>query len=302
MDTGLEWINLNELPELIVLIGLLWLIGQEMTQPTEFSNRWVRRIGVATLLVYVVGAIQTRPPYHVADLLAILVRALLAAGMVGGLASILVPLFHPLFQKTFIVMDNRRLGLFARARQWLTQRRAAWEAERRRRRSALEAARQARKAEATRRQAAVEAARTERRRRVSTDKARMTVIDFFTAHESLLTEKLPRALFRAQLQTRFPSGIAAQQAWLATQEMITDMLPLVGEARQERQRKGEEQEAKRAQEKRPMTVPELTAWYEKTTREIEEHLPAGSEREDILNEVWDRYDELVKKTLRELQP
>lgn len=298
----LEWINLDELPELIVLIGLLWVIGGKMTRPTDFSNRWLRRVVAMTLLTYSCTAIYAWSPSSAGDAVVILIRALLAAGLVGGAASIVLPLGHPLVLQVLEAMKRNRCDHFTEREQRLAQDRAAREARRRRWRNAQEAARQEAQAETKLREAAAEAGRLERERHAKTDEARATVIRFYASHEPLLRDTLPRDLVRAQLQTRFPGSVTAEQAWQAAQEMIASMLPLIAEAREQEQRAAKEEETKRSEDKQPMTIPGLTAWYKNTTREIEEHLPDGPEREDILHEVWDRYDELVKRTLKELQP
>ena len=298
----LEWINLDELPALIVLICLLWLIGGQMTRPSEFSNQWVRRTAAVTLLAYTGLAIHAWQPSGPTDLLVILIRALLATGLVGGLASIILPLSHAVGSEILSAMKTNHCDPLADARRRSEQERAAREAKERDRRGAEERTRRDALAAVKLRQAAAEAAKAERERHAKTDEARADVIRYYDEHESLLGESLPKALFRAQLQTRFPETVTPAQAWQAAQEMISAMQPLIAQAKERQQRVSEEDRQRQLQEAQRTKISTLTAWYEDQKRELERQLPAGRERDDIVSLLWDRYDELVKQTLKDLKP
>jgi len=302
MTPFLEWISFDELPELVVLICLLWVIGGQMTRPTEFSRRWQRRTAAAVLFAYVGLASYSWEPSGVSDLLAIVIRATLAAAFVAGLASIVLPLAQGAALEIRSAMKTNHRDHAAEARQRLEQERAEREAKARERREADERTRHAAQMEILRKTAAVAAARADRERHTTTDEARASVISFYDEHPALPAELLPRALFLAQLQTRFPEKVTPEQAWKAAEEMISAMQPLIAQAKERQQRETEEGRERQRQEEQRTRLSSLTAWYDEQRREIERQLPEGRERDDIVSQLWDRYDELVKQTLKELRP
>jgi hypothetical protein len=108
-------------------------------------------------------------------------------------------------------------------------------------REAVEKQRRAEK-EATRREKA------EQDRRVrEVAAARREVEAFYAQHGDLLREELPEALFRANMQSHFPGGISAEQAWAVGRDFIAQLLPLVTQGRE--RKKAQEQERRRRAEK-----------------------------------------------------
>jgi hypothetical protein len=298
----LEWINFDDLPALIVLICLLWVTAGQMTKPSEWSNRWVRRTAACTFLAYAASAAYAWQPSGPADLLCILLRGLLAAGLVSGLASIALPLSHAAGTEIISAMKTNCSGPRDDARRRGQEEHETQAARERERRAEAERARRAQHAEVERRRIALERATAERERHAKTDEARAMPIRFYDENRERLRDVLPEDLFRAQLQARFPESITPEQAWKAAEEMIAAMLPLVAKAREREEQIRQEERNRQLEEEQRTRLTSLTAWYEDQKRQIEGQLPPGREREDIIDQLWDRYDELVKQTLKELKP
>lgn len=143
--------------------------------------------------------------------------------------------------------------------------------------------------------------------------ARFEVIRFHETNRLFLEEALPASLFRSQLQTRFPSTLSGEQAWLTAREMITEMLPMVAAGRErraaieaERRKQTEEQAAaektQRDLENSRHAVGRLTQWYEREKARIVELMPECLERDVILQQLYERFDQLVKESIREMKP
>jgi hypothetical protein len=258
----LEWINFDELPALVVLIGLLWVISGQMTRPNEATNRWVRRTAAVSLIGYAVMAMCAWPPSSVSELLVIVIRAVLATGFVTGLASILLPLAHGLGTEIQAAMKRHHDHYRMEAEQRLAEERVRREAIERQPLDTEDPARRDSQSELLRQQAATEAAEAQRERQAQIDKARAYVIAYYREHESLLAKELPRVLFETQLHTRFPENITPEQAWKAAEEMITALQPLVQQAR-ERQREEEKEQSKREQRTRNL---------QRQIRKLEDHV------------------------------
>lgn len=167
--------------------------------------------------------------------------------------------------------------------------------------------------EQQRQQDLAEEARRERERFAKTDEARAEVIRFYEEHAALLKDLYPRSLFSTNLQTKFPPSIGPADAWLAAQDIITGMLPSIAEAREKGRIHREEavkrdEEALKAEqatkdaENRLHAPTRLTEWYDRERSSIEQRLPAGLQRDVVLQELQDRYDELVREAIQEARP
>lgn len=313
MTDVLEWINLEDSLTLLVLIFLLIFIGGQMARPGSAVYGQARRLSAGTIVLYAALGIYAWGPSSAGDFVMILIRALFAGGVMFGTSLAILAAVHQ-------AIGDPISAIVAKYRQWTeagrrgaAEERSNREMAERQRRDREEAARRAPLLEQERQRKADEAARTERERHARTDEARAEVIRFYDAHADLLVEPLPPALLRSRLQNRFPASVAPEQAWQAAQEMIAEMLPLVAAAReqvrteQEAARKHEEEAAeadrkRRKPDERREAIHRLTEWYEQEKKAIEERLPAGPERDIILHELYDRYDQLMKEGLRELTP
>ena len=304
MSEILDWINPEEFFPLVVLICLLAFVGTQMTRPEARAHQWARRCSGWTFFAYTAAGLWEWGATGFGDLLAIAIRALLAAGFVGVVAMTMFPAVEYFKGVLGAWHDTWRRQAENAELQAKNRSRRREEADRDR----SDRARQ----ESERQQRADEAARIERERHTKTDDACSEVIRFYDEHADLLAEFLPQSLFRSQLQTKFPSSVTPEQAWLAAQEMIASMLTIIGQAREKRRaeledaRKAEEaakQEERRRNEpeEKRQAVHKLTDWYQKEKEAIEQRLPEGLDREDVLRELFTRYDRLMKEALQEIK-
>lgn len=118
------------------------------------------------------------------------------------------------------------------------------EDEARERREQARREREAPALERARRQAEEAAEAAEREKNQKTQDARDEVVRFYDEHPEI-HEALPPALFKSQMQTRFPEGIEPATAWKAAEEMVSGMLPQVAQGR-ERQRAKQQEQKERA--------------------------------------------------------
>ena len=81
--------------------------------------------------------------------------------------------------------------------------------------------------------------------------ARQEAETYYRANAALLGGVLPAALFRAEVESAFPSGTASEAAWQAARDLIARMQPLVRQE-QERLRQEEEREVRRAEQVREL--------------------------------------------------
>ncbi len=72
--------------------------------------------------------------------------------------------------------------------------------------------------------------------------------------------------------------------------------------RERRARAEAEEDERKERERKRRSIGDLTAWYEEQKRIIEERFPADRQRDVLLLELYTRYDELLKQTLREATP
>jgi hypothetical protein len=82
----MNWINLDEAFPIIFLIVLLSVLGEHMPQ-----NAWPRQIGVTAFLAYIAFGVEAWGAPTVTAFSLIVVRAVLAAGLIYGFAGILIP-------------------------------------------------------------------------------------------------------------------------------------------------------------------------------------------------------------------
>lgn len=214
----LDLINLDEFVPLLVLICLLLIIGGQMTRPDLAMHQLARRLSAGTLLLYAAMGICTWQPLSVSDLLVILVRAILATGVVYGVATILLPVFQYVLGGTMSAIVQRNRQRAAESRQRAEQERAQREAAERERLEGEERTRRSAMSETERQRASEETTMTEGERRARAAEARAAVVQFYDQHESLISDALPRALFSTQLQNRFPAGVTPEQGWQDTRK------------------------------------------------------------------------------------
>ncbi len=95
-----------------------------------------------------------------------------------------------------------------------------------------------------------------------------------------------------------------REAELEEQRREEQRLYEQAEERERCQREREEQQRQVAEqrERRRQTIPSLTRWYQDQKAQIEMSVPEGRDRELLLIELWSRYDQLLKETLKEARP
>lgn len=287
MATLLDFIQLSEAPELLILAMLLAFIGGQMARPDSPTYQKARRITAAVFLLYAMMAIFVWGIVEVTHLLQIIVRASLAAAISFGLAVV------TLAPAEFLI---------GQAQRWMPARST----------TTPHAPKPAPPVPVAIRDYAVEE-RAENERMNGIEDARNVVAKFYEEHHQLLAEPLPPALFQAQCQTRFPDGISPELAWSAAEQMIADMLPLIAKGRElkraEQEGKRKEAEQARAEEFKKQETEErrnafqkLAEWYQHEQEIIRQSLPDELDREDAMRQLFQRYDQLMKDTYSEMKP
>lgn len=281
----LDWINPDEVLPLIVLICMLAFIGGQMTRSDSESHRRARRISVAVFLLYAGMGIYAWGPDGVTELLLIVLRASLAAGVSFGIALVtLTPAEYLIDQVKALIPKPRPKPADSPKPSPPTP---------------------------IRDHAAEDRAEKERMNKI--DDAKALANEFYQEHVGMLDESLPVALFKTQMHTRFPDDIAPSQAWQAAQEMIADMIPLIAKAR-EVERAGKDEQRKRDQqikddelkrtaaEEKGSAFQKLADWYRREQETVMQALPEGPDRDDALMQLFQRYDRLMKETYAEMKP
>jgi hypothetical protein len=102
MSYWLNWINLDEAPALLVLIGILTFLSRQFQGETAETARRARQITLVSFVIYAIAGLCEWGAPTVTKFLILIVKASLAAGIMYGLASILCPpLFYAMAQLQF---------------------------------------------------------------------------------------------------------------------------------------------------------------------------------------------------------
>ena len=230
----LDWVNTDELLPLVVLTILLVFIGQQIGSSDARAKLIARRCGTIAFFGYAGLAITTWGVYSVSDLLRIVFRAVLGAGLVYSIALVIIPVLLCICktfdtqvqaarsrwndaltnQKRLIAENLNRLAV---AQQTLRQ------AKDRKRQERFEAEQQASLNE--------QDAYDEFVRQSQVDASRETLIQFYREHEECLRLALPQALFLTRLKNKFPKNLTPTQADIVVEELILGLLPLIEEGK-----------------------------------------------------------------------
>lgn len=97
MHDVLDFFDLQDVIPLVLLIWLLAFVGGQMST-NEDDRWWARGFAVVGFLLYCGFAIEAWQPSRAGDFLELGVRALLAMGIVHGLARIAVPIVRFLYK------------------------------------------------------------------------------------------------------------------------------------------------------------------------------------------------------------
>jgi hypothetical protein len=264
MERVLDFIDLDQFLPLVLLIALFWFVGRLMTPPDSPRYRLARSVAAAAFITYAILATAVWSPSSPREFLTIAFRALLAGGLVLGLTLVALPAVFFVYQHSISRFAERSRAWAARQRQWLQEQIARRKAAAQTRCEQEARRLQAITAERERQRAIQEAEAAQRDRKLKSQDAQEEVLRFFSDHEALIQDAMPRALLRAQLKSRFPENIAQEHAWQQAQEMITAMLALVAQGR-ERQRNEIERERQRADRARRLGL-EITRLEQEITR------------------------------------
>lgn len=96
----LEAINLQESVPIVVLIFLLTIVGNQMIAFRPETHRWALRLAAAAFIGYALAALGTWPPAEAWDVVAIVVRAMLACGLVLAISKIALTAVGFLYDRT----------------------------------------------------------------------------------------------------------------------------------------------------------------------------------------------------------
>lgn len=100
-------INLDEFVPIVALIALLSYVGNQMTQ-CDLEIRWARRLGAAGFIGYGILALFELHIDSTWSLVALVVRSMLAGGLVMSLSSVLIPALAFLCRSIVRTMPVRR--------------------------------------------------------------------------------------------------------------------------------------------------------------------------------------------------
>lgn len=247
MRAYLDFIRPDDILPLLVLIGMLAIINARLTRPDAAACRHARRAAAGTFAAYGVMSLMVLQIRSAGDLVMILLRCCLAAGVVHGLGALVLGVL------TATIGDPVQ-AVITRIQTWRQARRArkAERLQRQRtaelqRREASERARRLPQEVEQQRQRAAAAELAERQRQERVADARAAVTQYYRAHAELLEDTLPSVLFESRMQTRFPDSLTAEKAWENAQEMLAEILPVVSAAKAKRQEDDRKEEQVQAE-------------------------------------------------------
>jgi hypothetical protein len=96
----LELIDLNEVVPIMALTYLLAMVGSLMIHPRSVDALWAGRIAAGTFIVYTLAGLVAWAPSRVSEALSIVVKAILAAGLVWAISRIVLPVFFFVYDRT----------------------------------------------------------------------------------------------------------------------------------------------------------------------------------------------------------
>lgn len=284
----LEFVRLEEAIEVLVLIIMATFIGTQFTSPQSPEGRRAKHLAGATFLIYAGAGINTFGVTSATDLIVIILRASLAAGVVYGFALIVLT-------PVSLVWKHLKPKSVPRVEKPKPQPVLVPS----RKRSAVEIAREAENE-----------ARQRKEREDKVNKSRDRVAAFFNQHLEIHGD-YPPELLETRLEARFGS-VSDKEALAAAEELIGGMKPYIDQARERDRVLKEEEKAKEKEaseqakeleqiEKRKNAMERLMEW--RTTEE--QRLRAGLSGPDLefqLINLARRFDELAKAAIDEAQP
>ena len=284
----LDFFRLEEFFEFVALICLLAWVGGQITGSNSKLIRGSLRAGSIVFFVYVGLALYQWGIDGPSQGIVILLRALLAAGVTFGLSLV-------------VALPIASIARIAKPV-------FAW----RPRKRPIRMVKSVRMSPPPIRDIRAEM-QMERDRKEKVEGAKTLVNQFYDEHSSLLEESMPRALFTSQMQIRFFNGMSADAAWQVVCQSVAEMLPHIKKGRQRRKTQSESElaQAKEAQinaqkENEVLAskdrMQRITQWYIAEKKRIEESIEDEDDRVNLLEELRDHYEFLLKQTIKDFKP
>jgi hypothetical protein len=115
----LEAIDLNETIPIVALIYLLAMVGSLMIPQGGDLPRWAARIAGGTFVLYAIAGLVKWPPRSMVDVLVIVVKAILAGGLLWSVSRIALPAVFFIYER--LIGDALREAEKAEERRYADQ-------------------------------------------------------------------------------------------------------------------------------------------------------------------------------------
>lgn len=291
MHAYLDWIKPEDILPLLVLIGLLTLVNQQIARPDGAAYRYARRLAVGVFALYAIVSLFVFTIEGPGDLVMILIRSGLAAGVVFGFATLALAVLTNLIGDPVNAVQQRyrswRVGVRSRKLQADRQR----QEEEMRRRERIEQARRLPLLEQENQQKAQAAARTQTERTNRVADARSAVTQLYDENADLLKDILPPLLFKSHLETRFPPSIQPDQAWQVANALMAEIQPQILAAK-DKLRTTEQKTQERSGE---------IVRRQRAIRRLEEEITKITEAPGFDRDISEPEIRTIREQIRELQ-
>jgi flagellar motility protein MotE (MotC chaperone) len=306
MHDILDFVKLDDFLPLLILCLMVLFIAGKIAAPDAAVLRYAKRASAIAFVIFGGIAVYELNPRSVGDIIGVLLRSCMAAGAAYAVTVLGLGLVFAIIADPMGEAKGWWDRVKAHAEHRREQRRDTADRQARDRSERLEQERKRLQSEREAFARAEESVRSEQERLGRIDEARSEVVEFYKNHRADLAESLPEPLFRSKLATGFPVTISPQDAWKSAETLISEMLPLVGMAvskRREKEEAREKQEAidREAQEQRN-AIARLTEWRNEQRSALQANLPEGTQQVIALQELDDRFDQLMKETIQETKP
>ena len=108
MNAVLESLNLEDAVPLALLVSILWVVGSQMAKEYSIAQVGAKRIAACGFVAYAIAGIAMWAPDSIGEVLEIVVRALLAGGLLMGMSLVLLPIIAVLYRNTIARALNRK--------------------------------------------------------------------------------------------------------------------------------------------------------------------------------------------------
>ncbi len=270
----------GDLCSLGFVILLLTFVGGRMVDRSPLLQLWGWRLAAAAFVVYAAYAILLSRATDPAELAVVLIRAIIAAGLVLGLAWVLLP-FAAFLIQTFGARPLRsgRSALRSLHVRWISKNQ-----EIERLRTALASKNAELVSTQRQRQLADDTAHADRESQRRRDNARANCELLFTQHASELEHRFPRTVF-----DQFVAKYMGDER--SPEEVEQRAEQLCGALREQRQLLDPA--------RRFSSLTELTAWYHDQRRQIQTTGLDPDTTEVLLVNLEIQYEQLLRRFIQE---